>query len=112
MSLLWVGSAFWVETRNRICLQLSPAGQKIIEKTLTDHFLYRFNGEDGWPFHCIITEPFFDEGLRVDRLGDPDGLWNVDAVEVVVEELRIYSQIRFFNHFNNRNKLVNQYKAS
>ena len=83
---------------NVICLQLTPAAQKIVKKMLTDHFLDRFKGKDGWPFQCIITESLLDESLSVDGLGDSDSLWNVDAVEVIVEELGIYSQIRFFNH--------------
>ena len=98
MALSGVRSALWTEMGNGICLQLTPAGQKIVKKTLTDHFLDRFKGKDSWAFQCIITESLLDESLSVDGLGDSNSLWNVDSVEVIVEELGIYSQIRFFNH--------------
>lgn len=98
MSLLRVGRALRAEPRNRIGLEFAPACQKILEETTTDDLFYGLNGEDSRAIHDLITEAFFNEGLRVDGLSDAYGLWNVQSIEVIVEELGVYFQIWFFEH--------------
>lgn len=77
MSILRVGRALRIEPRNGVGFEFSPAGQEILEEMMSDDLLYGFYGEDYWAVDEVVTEAFFDEGLRVDGLSDANGLGNV-----------------------------------